>query len=245
MSTLAVLVVAALMLAASTPESRGRGRDDDTYRARRSTFSARLLLAADGEAWRSAQQVSWGPEPYATRFGALWGERGLFVRFDAIDPAPWHTMSERDDPLWNEEVVEIFIDPDGDGRNYAEIEINPHNVLCDLVIFEGSPNLRSDIDWDLEGLRSSVHPLRGAGGETIGWTAVALLPWGGFGKLPAIGGVRLPPRAGDTWRFNVFRVERPGGPAEPERDAVYAAWSTTSGPSFHEPAVFRGMEFIE
>ena len=53
----------------------------------------------------------------------------------------------------------------------------------------------------------------------------------------------MPPAAGDRWHFNVFRIKRPNGPAEPERDAVYAAWSTPAGPSFHEPAAFRVMEF--
>ena len=234
-----------LIVAASTSQDTGRGGDVDGYDARRSSAATEALLGAGRDAWERAQEVTWGPEIYATSFRALWGEEGLFVRFDAVDPSPWHTLTEHDDHLWNEEVVEIFIDPDGDGRNYVEVQINPHNVVCDLVIFEGSPNLRSDIDWNHEGLRSSVQPLRGADGETIGWTAVVFLPWSGFATLPDIGGVRLPPRGGDVWRFNVFRIKRPAGPAEPERDAVYAAWSPTSGPSFHEPAVFRALEFIE
>ena len=38
-------------------------------------------------------------------------ERGLHVRFDAQDPSPWFTKTARDDRLWEEEVVEIFLDP--------------------------------------------------------------------------------------------------------------------------------------
>ncbi|MCH7826252.1 MAG: carbohydrate-binding family 9-like protein [Acidobacteria bacterium] len=245
MPMLVVFLASLLMVAASTPQDAGGGDDDGGYGVRRSSAATEALLGAGRDAWERALEVSWGPEIYATSFRALWGEEGLFVRFDAVDPSPWHTLRERDDHLWNEEVVEIFIDPDGDGRNYAEVEINPHNVVCDLLIFEGSPNLRSDIDWDHDGLQSSVQPLHGADGETVGWTAVALLPWSGFATLPDIGGVPLPPRAGDVWGFNIFRIKRPSGPAEPELDAVYAAWSPTSGPSFHEPAVFRALEFIE
>lgn len=249
--------VAIVLLLLSAPELRARilgggnphpHREEgqaETYRVRHTESSADLLLEGDDDPWGAAHEVSWGPEPYLTTFRALWGEMGLLVRFDAIDPAQWHTLTKRDDPLWEEEVVEIFIDPDGDGLNYAEIEINPANVLCDLVIFEGSPGLRSDIDWDFEGLLSAVHPLHAATGETVGWTAVALLPWSGFERLPAADGVRLPPRSGDAWRFNVFRIKRPGGPEEPEKDAIFAAWSPTSGPGFHEPAAFRLMEFFE
>jgi hypothetical protein len=39
----------------------------------------------------------------------------------------------------------------------------------------------------------------------------------------------------------VFRIKRPGGPDQPERDAVYAAWSVPDGPSFHDPTAFRDL----
>lgn len=35
-------------------------------------------------------------------------------------------------PLWDEEVVEAFIDDNGDGIGYVEIEINPLNTLLDI-----------------------------------------------------------------------------------------------------------------
>ena len=76
------------------------------------------------------------------------------------------------------------------------------------------------------------------------WVALAWLPWSGLGSLAPEVAARVPPSAGDAWRFNVFRIKRPNGPAEPERGAVYAAWSTPDGPSFHEPAAFRVMEFL-
>lgn len=223
----------------------GRSNVEESYGARRSSASTRALLGGDGEAWEGAKKVTWGPQIYTTSFQALWGEEGLFVRFNVVDPSPWHTLTKRDDHLWTEEVVEIFIDPDGDGRNYAEIEISPHNVVCDLMIFEGAPNVRSDIGWDHDGLQSKVSPLSGADGETVGWMAIAVLPWSSFATLTDSSGISIPPHAGDVWRFNIFRIKRPFGPTEPDRDVVYAAWSPPSGRSFHEPTVFRALEFIE
>ena len=223
----------------------GRSNVEESYDARRSSASTRALLGGDGEAWEGARKVTWGPKIYTTSFRALWGEEGLFVRFDAVDPSPWYTLTNRDDHLWTEEVVEIFIDPDGDGRNYAEIEISPHNVVCDLMIFEGAPNVRSDIGWDHDGLQSKVSPLSGADGETVGWMAIAILPWSSFATLTDSSGISIPPHAEDVWRFNIFRIKRPFGPTEPDRDVVYAAWSPPSGRSFHEPTVFRALEFIE
>ena len=137
------------------------------------------------------------------------------------------------------EVVEIFIDPDGDGRNYAEVEISPGNVVCDLLMFRGDPDKRSDLDWDFPGLQTAVHAWDS---DTSGWTAVALLPWAGFATLPGTD-MRLPPLAGDSWRFNVFRIKRPHRPDDPHRDLLLSAWSPVPGESFHVPEMFRPMVF--
>ena len=96
------------------------------------TAERALLLAGDEAAWAPAAAVAWGPATYETRFRALWNGDGLHLRFDATDPAPWHTMTKRDEHLWEEEVVEIFLDADRSGRDYYELEISPANVVCDL-----------------------------------------------------------------------------------------------------------------
>jgi hypothetical protein len=200
------------------------------------------LLSGDAAAWKSAARVRFGPEKYATEFAALWAPDALYLRWDATDPAPWHTMTRRDEHLWEEEVVEIFLDLDGSGRNYAEIEVSAGNVVCDVRMVQPSPDKKMDFDWNLAGLESRVMPLLAQGGTT-GWTAVARLPWDGFRSLPSARSVTLPPRAGDAWHFNVFRVERPGGPQAPEKDAVEVAWSDPGEPSFHVPAAFRPLRF--
>jgi len=83
---------------------------------------------------------------------------------------------------------------------------------------------------------------RDATGVPTGWTALAMLPWGGFAS--AAPRTTLPPRSGDRWRFNVFRIERPGGKADPERNAIYSAWSPTGQSTFHVPAAFRPLRFM-
>ena len=54
--------------------------------------------------------------------------------FEMVDPDVWSTFTERDGQIYQHEVVEIFIDPDGDGLNYAEIEVNPLNTIFDLLL---------------------------------------------------------------------------------------------------------------
>ncbi len=201
-----------------------------------------VLLSGAPDPWRAARSVRWGPEPYPTTFQALWTREALHIRFMAVDDAPWFTMTERDDPLWDEEVVEIFLDLDRSGTHYAEVEISPANVVCDVRMVQPSPDKLMDLAWDLVGLETRVHAAEVDGRKA--WVATARLPWSGFGSLPSAAGVALPPSAGDRWRFNLFRIKRPGGAADPTRDVMFAAWSDPGEASFHVPAAFRDLHFV-
>jgi hypothetical protein len=212
---------------------------DQEYRVAHAAAAGGALLAADEPAWAAASAITWGPVAHPTTFRAVWSEAGLFLRFDARDESPWHTLTKRDEHLWDEEVVEIFLDLDGSGRDYYELEVNPANVTCDLRMISPWPDKKGDITFDLDGLATQVHLTDGT------WTATALLPWAGLRSLPSAASIVLPPKPGDAWRFNVFRIERPGGPEAPERDAVFAAWSPPPGESFHVPAAFRSFVFEE
>lgn len=205
------------------------------YEARRTPADAGAVLSAAATEWEAATEVVWGPEPYRTGFRALWNEHGLHLRFDSEDDAPWFTMTERDDRLWEEEVVEIFLDPLGDGR-YVEVELNPANVVCDLRRLgpgetASDPIGPMDRGFAVTGMRTAVTAGDGR------WTGTLLLPWEGLG-------LSGPPAAGAEIPFNVFRIKRPGGPEAPDADAVFAAWSPTGGPSFHVPEAFRPLRLI-
>lgn len=200
--------------------------------------AATPLLRADDQAWARAEEIAWGPAPYRTAFRALACEHALHVRFACVDPSPWWTHTARDARLWEEEVVEIFLDPAGTGRSYYELEISPANVVCDLRVASPWPALRGEVEWCLEGLETACtrHP------DGAGWTATARLPFAGLAALSGEASAAMPP-APAAWRFNVFRIKRPGGLAAPERDAIYAAWAVPDAPSFHVPDVFRNMIF--
>jgi len=230
-----VTLATAVMAVSAVPQ-------DDVYVVRKSWAYPGALMAAHNAAWAEAVQIDWGTDPWPTSFRALTTADALWLRFDAVDDSPWHTYTNRDDKLWEEEVVEIFIDPDGDHRNYIEIEVSPGNVLCDLLVEQGDPNLRALIEWDFPGIDSVVIPIFDAEEVKTGWSAMVRLPWTGFSSVPGTE-VNLPPAPGDQWLFNVFRIKRPGGPTEPNRNAILDAWSPTPGQSFHVPEVFRAMEF--
>lgn len=205
------------------------------YSVRPTTHTPARLLAQHG--WAEAMAVSWGPADYRTTFRALWTDAGLCVRWDAQDQAPWSTRTERDDCLWETEVVEVFLDPTCSGQDYAELEISPANVVCDLHIERLSPERRVHLAWDFAGLQSAVHR------DGDDWSAIAWMPFADFASLAPRVATCMPAVGGDVWHFNVFRIKRPGGPARPEEGAIYAAWSVPDAPTFHAPLAFRPLVF--
>ena len=236
------LLTALALLATLTTGDPMRPQGQPGYDVASTSSSADVLLDGSSAAWDDVASIAWGPEPYPTAFQALWSSEALFVRFAAVDDAPWYTLTRRDDPLWDEEVVEIFLDPDRSGTHYAEVEVSPANVVCDVRMVRPSPDKEMDLAWNLEGLETRVQRLDVAGRPA--WVVTAQMPWSGFRSLPSAAHIALPPAPGDRWRFNVFRIKRPWGPRAPTRDVVFAAWSEPSGSSFHEPAVFRDLTFV-
>ena len=179
------------------------------YRVR----STRLVapLGTD-EGWDDAMAVTWGPPGLATTFRALWTPDALLLRWDVQDQSPWASRTQRDDCLWETEVVEVFLDPTCSGEDYAELEISPANVVCDLHIERLAPERRVHLDWDFPRLTTVVRPAAGSDD----WSAYAMVPFGDFASLGARVEVCLPVTAGDVWHFNTFRIKRPGGPSAPE-----------------------------
>jgi len=194
--------------------------------------------------WSLAGQVgrfqSIRPHPgtprLATQAMLAWDDRNLYVAFVCADPQPWGTMMERDQHLWDEEVVEVFLDPDGDGRDYPELEVSPHNVVVDLLIpAPGEITADEAAKWDIAGLQTAV------GKHAAGWTVEMSIPWNALAES----GTDQAPAIGDKWRVGLYRIERPGGPT-PDRDDSqdqFQAWAPTEK-SFHEPHRFGSVEFV-
>jgi Carbohydrate family 9 binding domain-like len=229
---------ATLSLLACTGACRPKAISEGDYRvARASPALSAERFSESG--WSRAEHIAWGPADQKTAFRALWNDGGLFVRFDVDDAAPWNTKTRHDEKLWEEEVVEIFLQPPGASGGYGEIEISPGNVTCDVWV---TPAPRQfDLSWNLDGLESAVTIRQDAAGRPRGWSTVAFLPWAGFARAER----GAAPHRGDRWRFNVFRIERPGGAEHPADGVLLLAWSPTGQSTFHVPEAFRGIVFAD
>ena len=67
----------------------------------------------------------------------IYDDEYLYIAFIMEDQDVWGkkiSWYPGDECLCLEEVAEVFIDPDGDGRNYIEVEINPLQTVMDLTL---------------------------------------------------------------------------------------------------------------
>jgi len=194
-------------------------------------LECRYLDATRGKTWDVMEPVylketASGAAPrQATWFKAAWDEKALRVVFHAEDTDPWATLTEHDAPLYREEVVEVFLDPTGDLECYFEIEVNPLNAVCDLVLRRTRCGYRKDFGWHCPGLKTAVTRQPGF------WTAEMVIP---FADIAA-----GTPACGDQWRGNFLRIDRPKN--EPRE---LSAWSPTGCPMFHVQDRFGVLEFI-
>jgi len=194
----------------------------------------RLLKGVASTIERLSRAEDGGAPALATRVELLDDGENLDVRFDCDDPEPWSTLTARDAPLWQEEVVELFVAPGAETpRRYVELELNPAGALFDAVVDSprGDRNgMHVDLDWSCAGLETKVLSRP----DGSGWSARFVVPW------RALAGHADLARA-TTWRANFFRIDRPrDAPAE------FSAWSPTGvrPADFHRPARFGILERV-
>lgn len=183
-----------------------------------------------------ARSEDGAPAEQATRVRMAWDDAALHVRFDCVDRHAWGTLAQRDDPLWQEEAVEVFLAPgEADPVDYLEFEVSPRGVLFDARIHNPTSlraDLRADVAWDCPGIRWEA----GSGTERQDWWAVLVLPWRGLldreGPPPPV------------WRANFYRIERPRIERPEDGPAEFSAWSPTlvRPADFHKPARFGVLE---
>lgn len=152
-------------------------------------------------------------------------DEGVHVRFECEDDHVVATYSKRDDPIYKEDVVEVFLDEEGLGTRYKEYEISPRNVVFDAMIDKKPgerPNVR--VDWDDDLLRTSV-----AGLENGGLVYDLVFPVGSF---------LTPPVPGTKWRINFYRIDD-----DRQGKRHYWAWSPTGKVDYHTPEKFGTVLF--
>jgi hypothetical protein len=197
----------------------------------------------DEPSWRGANVMNLvladtgKPPRQPTTARALWDDKYLYIAFECQDTDIWGTITERDKAIFAEEVVEIFIDEDRDNWGYLEFEVSPRNAVLDIFIINRDGRVKGLWDWNSEGWLTAVKvvgdPTR-RGTDDKSWTVEMAIPMADFMMAP-----NLPPKPGDVWHANFYRIDRAVSGDE------WSAFAPIGKINFHSPEKFGRIVFSD
>jgi hypothetical protein len=219
----------------------------------------RLDGRPDDPGWHTAEPWplvhSLDGEPYDERPGSVrlgWDAAALYVAVEITDPDVWSEYGRRDDPLWNQEVFELFVfgdaerkafgaagdEPTRPSMKYLELQVSPRGTVFDARFAEYR---KGDEAWN--GAWQAAVDLRGTLDDRRdrdeGWSAELSVPWTEICEHTE---TACPPAPGQTLRINAFRFERPQGPQGDPRPPVGLALAPPRVPDFHAPELSAVLE---
>lgn len=238
--SIGLLTILALGIAQSRPQI-----PLPTYYCQKTTTPVRIDGQLSDAAWRTATRArllnsrNGDPSALPTDVMCTWDDRYLYIAFHSEDHDIWATITEDDAEIWVEEVVEIFLDTNRDGKSYMEFQVSPLNTMVDLFIFNyderarRSKNIR---EWDCDGWRYAVNVEGTTDVRTDrdrSWDCEIAIPFSEFLFAP-----NVPPRPGDAYNINFYRMDRT------DEALTVLAWSPTFSHN-HTPSRFGTLVFIE
>lgn len=180
-------------------------------------------------------------QPVQGKARLLWDDKKLYVGFEVTDKdiVGGFAKNAKDPQLWTKDTVEIMVDPEGDNKNYYEIQVGPQNLVFDSQFDDynlpkgGPEGPFGHQDWSAK-LTSAVvvdGTLDKAGDEDKGYVVEIAIPWASFDKAS-----HTPPQMGESWRMNFYAMQNNGG----------VAWSPILGKgNFHKASQFGRVLFAE
>lgn len=197
------------------------------------------LRATPTEAFVDIRGEGW-PEPVKrTSVKMLWDDRNLYIGAELEEDDIVARLTQRDTIIYHDNDFEVFIDPDGDGQHYFEIENNARGVVFDLTLDKPYRSGGSFfIPWNCEGLQLKVHcdgTLNHSKDRDRRWFVEMAIPFDALTRNFDN------PKSYKVWRINFSRVQwlRPG---QPEENWV---WSPTGRVDMHMPDRWGFLRFVD
>jgi len=177
-----------------------------------------------------------GDKAFQNTFVSLsWNDENLYIAYKCNDSQIIGSLQKKDSQIFNtDDLVEIFLDPDGDSQNYIEIGVNAFSTNYDLLlkcISEECGGWNTAMDFDIKGLET-VSKINKDGYIVeikIPFSSLKKIKNGGFSK----------PKVGTKWNGNAFRIDYGN---TTEYLALQPYKSLKFG--FHQPQEFAVFEFV-
>lgn len=242
-----LLAVGALLGCTTDPELSGASRRDERALPQLTVFRAqeapRLDGSLDDAAWRFARASrgfvetrAGGRAPFEASAKLLWDRQRLYLGIEVQDAWLRASHTAHDSHLWEQDCIEVMLDPDGDGENYFEIQVSPRGVVFDTRYeTRRVPRPFGHVDWTS---RTRVGVSRNGEIDDVnadaGYTVEMSIPWQAFSLDHT---TTVAPEVGDEWRGNFYVVDRT------RNGQRAAAWSSLGIGDFHVPQRFGILTF--
>ncbi|MNZ95414.1 hypothetical protein D3C78_1145610 [compost metagenome] len=176
---------------------------------------------------RLVDNVTGMPCSEHTDVKACWSTDALYFQFVCRDHLVVSQFEQRDDPLYLQDVIEVFLDEEGEGLHYMELEISPHNVIFDAKITnDGFGKITAtDLAWNFESLQTEVY-------------ASAPNQFTYYISIPA-SNFHSPLLPGKEFKANFYRIDE-----QHDGTREYQAWCPTGAINFHLSQFFGTMILI-
>ena len=174
-----------------------------------------------------------------TRVKAAWTTDYLYLAFECDDKDVHTPYLKRDDPIYDSEAVEIFIDADGDQDDYIELQNAPNNVQFDANFKGGRrKNFNTSYTNGYQTKTTINGTLNNDSDTDKGWISEWKIP---VKDIPDTNGVIA---AGDRWRVNLFRLDRLRRRGK-VKGSEASAWSSPLSGDFHNISRMGTFLFVE
>jgi len=194
--------------------------DSFTFPKQYVTYKTEIAPIIDGDiaeqAWKNVQwtdafvdiEGNSQPNPdFATRAKLIWDESYLYIAAELEEPHVWATLENHDQIIYHDNDFEVFIDPENNGHDYYEIEVNAYNTILDLFMAKPYRNGgQAMLHWDAHNFRSAVRisgTINNPQDKDIGWTVEMAIPF----RSVSMGNHSRIPKDGTLWRINFSRVQ--------------------------------------
>ena len=187
--------------------------------------------------WTTMARLPGGKLPYDARFKMLYSPKGVYVVMTGSDRKLSATNDRDFADLWHEDVFEFFLWPDERQSVYLEYEISPLDHELAILVPNFDHTFMGWRPWHYDGPRKIQKAVAVSGGPAksgaaiSGWTAEVFVPYALLKPLP-----NVPPRPGDHWRANFYRVDYD------EHPSTSWSWTPVDG-TFHEYEKFGTLVF--
>ncbi|MFK8013937.1 MAG: carbohydrate-binding family 9-like protein [Gammaproteobacteria bacterium] len=179
------------------------------------------------------------PAARRARAKLAWNDSGLFVLAHLVDTDVSAKVTKGGPEILRDNTFELLLDPDCDGLNYYEVQINALGACWELALPKPySAGGVADPGGRVAGMARAVTVygmLNDSSRVDDGWEVSLALPWSGL--IPFHRLRQCPPTRGDAWRINMARLQWSVEGKE------YWVWSVQGELNLHAPAQWGDLVF--